>query len=295
MTIEEQLNKIEENVPKVYSAGYNNGGIKVGTHGTNTGAEIFNDYENNIASGEYSHVEGTFYDERQKNTASGKASHAEGGSTIASGDYAHAEGRAEIDDTTKEIIPVEASGKASHAEGGGTKAKRHYSHSEGNQTQAIAAYSHAEGWYSVAGEEDNTLLGLGHSSHAEGYCTKSLGSASHAEGDCTEAWCTGSHAEGWKTIANCKYQHVQGRYNVKDENNEYAHIIGGGWDSDNRTNIHTVDWFGNAWYQGTVKAADPKEYNDLVTKKYVDEKVGDIESVLDNILAIQNTLIGGNA
>ena len=52
-----------------------------------TGAEIFNDYSKNKATGDYSHAEG------RGTTASGHNSHAEGSYTIALGDNSHAEGR----------------------------------------------------------------------------------------------------------------------------------------------------------------------------------------------------------
>ena len=63
---------------------------------------------------------------------------------------------------------------------------------------------------------------------------------------------TATHAEGGGTIASSKYQHVQGKYNVEDTEGEYAHIVGGGSDANNRRNIHTVDWDGNAEYAGDV-------------------------------------------
>ena len=53
---------------------------------TGIGCEIFNDYENNIASSLYAHAEGS----GTKATAPG--AHAEGNSTTASSTYAHAEG-----------------------------------------------------------------------------------------------------------------------------------------------------------------------------------------------------------
>ena len=47
---------------------------------------------------------------------------------------------------------------------------------------------------------------------------------------------------------------MQGKYNVEDPTGEYAHIIGGGTSEQNRKNIHTVDWDGNAFYSGSVEA-----------------------------------------
>ena len=108
---------------------------------TGIGCEIFNDYENNIASSTYAHAEGN----GTKATAPG--THAEGNSTTASSTYAHAEGNS----TT-------ASGTSSHAEGENTTASGYNSHAEGNGTVASGGYSHAEnsnttasGWYSHAG------------------------------------------------------------------------------------------------------------------------------------------------
>lgn len=108
---------------------------------TGIGCEIFNDYENNIASSLYAHAEGN------GTKATAPSTHAEGNSTTASSTYAHAEGR----ETT-------ASGQSSHAEGENTTASGYCSHAEGNGTVADGGYSHAEnsgttasGWYSHAG------------------------------------------------------------------------------------------------------------------------------------------------
>ena len=119
-----------------------------------------------------------------------------------------------------------------------------YSFSEGFRTTASGYVSHAEGEYTTAS---------GHGSHAEGYSTIASGDSSHAEGHQTTASGHGSHAEGLGTIAASGDQHVQGRWSVEDSNNVYAHIIGGGAGKTNRKNIHTVDWDGNAWYDGNIE------------------------------------------
>jgi hypothetical protein len=77
----------------------------------------------------------------------------------------------------------------------------------------------------------------------------------HAEGYQTEASGVRSHAEGRNTIANGAEQHVQGKYNVKDTTNKYAHIVGNGTADNKRSNAHTIDWDGNAWFAGTVEGA----------------------------------------
>ena len=60
-----------------------------------------------------------------------------------------------------------------------------------------------------------------------------------------------AHAEGEGTKASGKHQHVQGKYNIEDTSNTYAHIVGNGTSSA-KSNAHTLDWNGNAWFKGDV-------------------------------------------
>lgn len=116
-------------------------------------------------------------------------------------------------------------------------------HAEGFSTAATGSFgSHAEGCGTKASSP---------SSHAEGDGTEASGDSSHAEGDGTEAKGRASHAEGLGTVATKVSQHVEGKYNIIDENEEYLHIVGNGT-SDNRSNAHTLDVDGNAWYAGDV-------------------------------------------
>lgn len=182
----------------------------LGEHG-----EVFNDYDNNYAIGDYAHAEGT------GTIASGNNSHAEGLSTEAPGPGAHAEG----DDTI-------ASGEHSHAEGESSIASAEASHAEGHQTQAIDRFTHAEGYMNIASaqcahaEGNNTIASGANShtegrqtqatnirAHAEGGYTLASGSGSHAEGEYTVASGTNSHAEGYQTTANGMYSHSEGIYN----------------------------------------------------------------------------------
>ena len=188
------------------------------------------------AIGETSHAEGT------KTVAFANNSHAEGNSTIASGTNAHAEGN-----TTT------AFGPNSHTEGNGTFASGENSHAEGYETKASGNMSHAEGEYSEA---------YGDMSHAEGENTKARGFASHTEGRDTIVEGNYSHAEGWGTVSRGRSQHVQGEFNIIDYDsastpeemyrNKYAHIVGNGTDDNNRSNAHTLDWEGNAWFAGKI-------------------------------------------
>ena len=198
------------------------------------GSEIFNDYNNNKAIGKFSHSEGT------------------------------------------ETMAVDT---GAHAEGAGTKALGYASHAEGNQTRALGNGSHSEGIRSIA---------IGGASHSEGYETEANGERGHVEGANTktargtyyghaEGYYTeangqfASHAEGYYTKASSSFQHVQGKFNIEDTEEKYAHIVGNGTNNANRKNVHTLDWSGNAWFQGNVSVdGTPTNDKDLVTKKYVD-------------------------
>lgn len=251
-------------------------GVKVGAATGVEGAEIFNDYKNNQATGKYSNASGygciatgdyslaegfvtlakggVSHSEGSQTEATGDFSHAEGSGSIASGMYSHAEGQ-----------DTEASGKHSHSEGNNTKAKNAAAHAEGANTKANGSGSHAEGGYTEAS---------GMYDHAEGCNTVAKGYSSHAEGGYTKTKASYSHAEGNGTIATAEAQHVQGKYNIEDTEKKYAHIVGNG-DVLKRSNAHTVDWNGNGWFAGTITiGADNKE---VATK----EDLANIDTGLD--------------
>jgi hypothetical protein len=101
-----------------------------------------------------------------------------------------------------------------------------------------------------------------------------IGSGSSAIGYNVEASGNYSHTEGNNTITSGECQHVQGRFNIRDNDNKYAHIVGNGIGIDNRSNAHTLDWQGNAWYLGKLsQEGTPTEDKDLTTKKYVDDNI----------------------
>ena len=191
----------------------------------------------------------------------------------ASGDYSFAEG-----------VNSEASEIVAHAEGGHTTASGAYSHAEGDDTTASGAYSHAEGSGTTAS---------GGVSHAEGSDTTASGAYSHAEGVRTTASGAYSHAEGVSTEAASDYQHVQGKFNSVDADGKYAHIVGNGTadGAAYRSNAHTLDWDGNAWFAGTVKVGgtgqdDPEAVNVLTT--------ADMDSIVAAVIAALPTWTGGS-
>lgn len=183
------------------------------------------------------------YEGSEKNSAS-ECAHAEGRNTTASGYCSHAEGR-----------NTAALGAFSHAEGENTTAQGHDSHAEGMNTNATGNSSHAEGSQTAASSSG---------SHAEGMNTNASGIGSHAEGAYTTASGQNSHAEGWDTVAQRRSQHVQGEYNILDTEGtdgsvkgKYAYIVGNGTSETARSNAHTLDWDGNAWFAGGIELTSP--------------------------------------
>lgn len=174
------------------------------------GGEVFNDYDNNTASGNNSHAEG------QDTAAKGDNSHAEGNGGTAIGTNSHVEGlgtNAAVANSHAEGRLTNASGVNSHAEGSETHANKTNSHAEGRITVADGEASHAEG---------NEAHASGNWSHAEGYMSLSEGIASHAEGKQTTASGNYSHAEGQKTVASGVNSHAEGQDTTAGAANAHA-------------------------------------------------------------------------
>ena len=175
-----------------------------------------------------------------------------------------------------------------------------YSHAEGSSNSADGDYSHAEG-------QDNEAKGS--CSHAEGSSNSAVGNYSHVEGYYNSAVGNYSHVEGKNTIAKGGCQHVQGRYNIEDPIilGKYAHIVGNGTEDDKRSNAHTLDWYGNAWYAGNIYVGSTSGTNQdggskkLATEEFVNEAVSgidipevDLSSYQEKLTAGDNITIEGN-
>lgn len=105
------------------------------------------------------------------------------------------------------------------------------------------------------------------------------GKYSHAEGSDTIAWAQGTHAEGLGTIATGKWQHVQGKYNTEDQVDIYAHIVGNGTSVAYRSNAHTIDWDGNAWFAGDIKIGGDEYQDDNAKTVVTTDIIGDLEGL----------------
>lgn len=117
----------------------------VGRKGSANGSEVFNDYENNIASGDSSHAEG------YRTQALGVMSHTEGSRTIVTAKSAegHAEG----------YLTKVNGWTGAHAEGSKTEANGVTSHAEGHESIANGRYSHAQNNGTIASGESQTTIG----------------------------------------------------------------------------------------------------------------------------------------
>ncbi len=223
-----------------------------------TGENSFAEGYNTIASGSRSHAEG------DSTIASRYAAHAEGDSTIASGQYSHAEGYSTI-----------ASGYAAHAEGNGAIAYGEYSHAEGRgEVQYIRISGEAGATvYTVTSsislpiiegsliKYNNQIIRkiLSYNSSKKELTldatlnnNEALNSIKVIIVENGIAGSSYSHSEGQGSVAFGNSQHVQGKYNIVDSSNKYSHIVGNGSSHSARSNSHTLDWNGNAWFAGDV-------------------------------------------
>lgn len=288
------------------------GSTGIGRSGEGYGSEIFNSYgedgPSNQAEGQYSHAENF------ATRALGLASHAEGYDTAALGQSSHVEGERS-----------EAHGTAAHAEGITTKAYGLGSHSEGvggsyvqhfrvNSVDTDTTYTKFNivrstempplGAYIASPQNPKIITKVIEVDSVNQNFVVSTplfnrpvmelelatlagvagGDYSHIEGNNNVAFGASSHAEGIYTIAVDDGSHVQGKYNIAESN--YVHIIGNGTSIDSKSNAHTLDWQGNAWYSGDVYVGSTSGTNKdegskkLATEEYVAEEIANIGNTL---------------
>lgn len=139
----------------------------------------------------------------------------------------------------------------------------------GYQAVAFGRYNRVYGDRSAAFGYKNTVVG--HEALAEGVKNNVYGFAGHAEGESNNVNGDYGHGEGWDNevngwathvegIANKGYgqaQHVQGMFAEIDKEGKYLHIVGNGTDYDKRSNAHTIDRKGNAWFASGVILTSP--------------------------------------
>ena len=187
-------------------------------------------------------------------------------------------------------------GQNSHTEGMEVEATGRFSHAEGSSTKAAGMGAHAEGLDSTAS---------GAAAHTEGIGTTSQGNGAHAEGIGSTGAGNASHAEGSGTRAASLSQHAQGENNIADTEGsatargKYAHIVGNGTSDAARSNAHTLDWDGNAWFAGDVYVGGTSGTNrdagskKLATEEYADTKAPAYTYGTDDLTAGVSALATG--
>lgn len=304
------------------------------------GAEIFNDYTENIATGVYSHAEGT------RTCAKGQSSHAEGSGSHAESQYSHAEGHrshAKGGISHAEGVTSHTEGWSSHAEGYASHAEGYASHAEGQYSHAEGQYSHAEGQgysqhtiitgapgstvYTVINNINGLVVGasIRHTINNNDILTyntakitsidtnnktitvnRTLSADTALSNAGVSVYISGmalgnnSHSEGNQTIAAGRSQHTQGEFNTIDpeydvnDNNKrgkYAHIVGNGTSHTNRSNAHTLDWDGNAWFAGGLKVGGTGQDDENAVAVLT---TADMDDIIAKVLAALPTWEGGS-
>jgi len=253
------------------------------TYTVGTNAETFNDYENNKAIGDYSHVEG------QNNYTVGKNSHAEGYKTYTIGENSHAEG-----------YSTQAVGDFSHTEGSQTVANEKGAHVEGLLCHTEAQFCHAEGYsckimntapYShVEGRESQCV---GTSSHAEGQSNYAIGENSHAEGQGNNSPGRNSHVGGNTCVSVGENTFAHGEYlvttNLKNQalfgqfnklNNDFIFSIGIGTANNNRKNAFSVGIDGKLYGLDDAEIVIP-DMSNYYLKSEVDALIQHLQEQID--------------
>lgn len=279
-----RIKPVYQKIPDYYLSG------NLITAGTGTNAETFNGVVTENASGDYSHAEGYqtiasgdySHAEGCENSASGSGSHVEGRLNSAVGYDSHAEGldtSAVGDYTHSENYSTVAYGYASHAEGYDTISYGDAgSHSEGTGKTVIKKLTGDANATQYAVDTTSDLF-VGAIVRYGNYPFKiitidttnktiTLDRTISADSALTNVSCNvyigglalgkHSHVEGQSNIANSISQHVQGEFNIADTEGDastrgtYSHIVGNGTSNSKRSNAHTLDWSGNAWFAGDV-------------------------------------------
>lgn len=281
-TDEDKEEIVQATAEAIDLSGYARNDDVVMVPGTGVGSARTRDFEyngqviSNEASGRGAFVEGNY------NIASGNFTHAEGAQNVASGGGSHVEGQQCVSAGTRshaEGMQTFSGGVAAHTEGGATMTMAQTAHAEGLNTFAAGNASHAEGLGSIyaitiSGENTNytysedVIISIGDHIKYGNFVYKILSVDDENKTFTTtltdsldnvrvyvfmrNAVGIGSHTEGENTKAYSNYQHAQGKYNIVDNQNVYADIVGNGENDTNRSNAFALSWEGDGKYAGDV-------------------------------------------
>lgn len=221
---------------------------------TDRNCEVFNDYQNNVASAYYSHAEGYM------TTANAPYSHAEGSNTVASNPSCHAEGSG----TT-------ASGNCSHAENTGCIASGSNSHAEGYYTMATGEHSHASGSHTIAGWEvfalgnynkttSGVLLVVGNGFGNDSYEQRSDALVLDRSGNLKLAGNLTANSPRWDYLGAEIHGAARFGNNWTSDSTNILLAVGNGADGNNLRDALTLDSDGNLWVAGSIKCGGSSGY-----------------------------------
>lgn len=231
------------------------------------------------AIGLYAFAEGAF------TTASGRESHAEGSNSIASGDSSHAEGQgttARGRCSHSEGIHTVANGYYSHAGGNNSRAMGLTSFARGHEININRAYSTSIGKYNLDPDSTentletnlNTRIGVYKAQSFEttyiepvisledGTVIAESTTSLTPESFLPDMYVISPYANDpgyWKILSTPEldgnyYSANVDSYKIKlssEQLSTYAFSVGNGT-AESRSNAHTLDWDGTAWYQSDV-------------------------------------------
>ena len=192
--------------------------------------------DTNVASGYGSFAEGCY------TTASRYGSHAEGWSTTASGDYSHAQGNS----TVANREGMNAIGEYNAYEEIPPYTERIYNSTYGAGYDSFFmadsyTFDETTGQYTLIDYETVSAVEIGKYTMVANY---SKDGTYHQLAKVVEVNDNGYPIKTVGHIAN----------STSNTRGEYAHVVGNGTHS-TRSNAHTLDWNGNAWFAGNISLA----------------------------------------
>ncbi len=250
-------------------SGYLPSADAIGKKGVGTGAEIFNDYENNKAYGPYSSARGYY---------------TKAGCTAFRIMYRDTETNSVTLDSVSGLAVGDT--YSIHCVNNGDE--REFINA--GRIVSIDTSSHTvklQGDFAVSGinEPNQSLLYI---IKKPDIGTEVLSGYCYADGILTWALRLGSRADGLGTIATMNYQHARGIYNEIDNTehhtieNGYLDIVGNGNDENDRSNAYTLSRDGVGWFAGGLKVGGSGQYDgaakDVATVEQVTAKANEAET-----------------
>lgn len=279
--------------------------------GTNIGYCSHAEGYDNAATANYSHAEGYY------TWADGQGSHAEGyGTSIginrATGNGSHVEGGS-----------TEAHGEYSHAEGQYTTSVGYASHSSGEYNIAAGRAQFVSGRFSIADlNENNTYVVYTKKKNDDYHMASNMGCVGDSytfneknglftlTGNVTKVGNSSSPLVKGKYFSSSSNNsekdriayittaptssssfdfyadELAGRLKSNENLSTFAHIVGNGAHGAARSNAHTLDWEGNAWYSGDVYVGSTSGTNrDEGSKKLATEEF--VNTALESAAVVQ--------